>query len=216
MRGPIQVRATAEAATLPGNVHLLLEQIGSAEVLENLSAMPGATTLPAITTPAQLRAFLKNYQTHILEALELPSIREAYLHANSNEVRELIAQDKQFGGDRALKIFAAASCRAGKAQLQRLRPLKDQRVVQRYLAAVEGGEAEGWHTLVYGLTLSVYSFPLRTGLLTYSSQIMRSFIQSAADQLRMTPADEEAMFNEFSASFPKAVETLVASVPVAV
>ena len=61
--------------------------------------------------------------------------------------------------------------------------MRDQRVVQRYLQAVEGGQANGWHTLVYGLTLAVYSLPLRQGLLGYAHQTTRGFIYSAARML---------------------------------
>ena len=60
-------------------------------------------------------------------------------------------------------VWAGRSCRS-------YEPLRDERVVQRYLAAVESGEAHGWHTLVYGLTLVVYSLPLRQGLLGYAHQ----------------------------------------------
>ena len=60
-------------------------------------------------------------------------------------------------------LRACARSAAGSA-----RPLRDQRLVQRYLTAVEQGEAQGWHTLVYGLTLAVYSLPLRQGTCSIS------------------------------------------------
>ena len=37
-------------------------------------------------------------------------------------------------------------------------------------------EANAWHTLVYGVTLALYSIPLRQGLLGYGYQTMRGFI----------------------------------------
>ncbi len=60
---------------------------------------------------------------------------------------------------------------------------------KRYLAAVESGEAHGWHTLVYGLTLAVYSLPLRQGLLGYAQQTTRGFIQAAARSLELSETD---------------------------
>jgi len=53
--------------------------------------------------------------------------------------------------------------RVGQSQLKRFRSLRDHRLVQRYLKAVGEGRAHGWHTLVYGITLSVYSLPLIQG-----------------------------------------------------
>ena len=93
--------------------------------------------------------------------------------------------------------------------MQRLRPLRDQRLVQRYLAAVEEGTANGWHTLVYGLTLAVYSLPLRPGLIGYAQRTTRGFIQSAARSLKLSKADSEAFVAEFSAGLPSAVESLL-------
>jgi hypothetical protein len=57
-------------------------------------------------------------------------------------------------------------------------------VVQRYLHAVESDQADGWHTLVYGLTMAVYSLPLRQGLLGYAHQTTRGFIYSGARMLQ--------------------------------
>ena len=102
-----------------------------------------------------------------------------------------------------------ASRRVGQSQLRKLRPLRDQRVVQRYLAAVEGGQAHGWHTLVYGLTLAVYSLPLRQGLLGYAHQTTRGFIYSAARMLRLSEHQCRSLFEGFSADLPTAVEALI-------
>ncbi len=213
MNGSITIRSTGETAILPGNMHLLMEQIGSVEVLENLSGLPDSSGIAEISRPSDILKFLKVYKQQILEPLELPSICRAFFHANANEARELIEQDQVFGRERVLKAFAETSRRAGRAQLQRLRPLKDQRLAQKYLTAVEKGEAHGWHTLVYGVTLSVYSFPLRTGLVTYCSQIIRGFIRSASEGMVISRAEEDALFDELSASIPAVVEKLISSAP---
>jgi len=86
----------------------------------------------------------------------------------------LILLDLLLAGEPQLQDFAAPSRRVGQSQLQKLRPLRDQRMVQRYLQAVDGGQANAWHTLVYGLTLAVYSLPLRQGLLGYAHQTTRA------------------------------------------
>ena len=82
-------------------------------------------------------------------------------------------------------------------------------MVQRYLAAVENREAHGWHTLVYGLTLAVYSLPLRPGLLGYAHQTTRGFIHAAARGLNLTEAECRALFDELCAPLPGAVELML-------
>jgi urease accessory protein UreF len=163
--------------------------------------------LPPVHNVPSLRKFLGQYQICILLPLELPAIESAHGHASRNEVRELVALDQELAAEPVLQNFAAPSRRVGQAQLQKLRPLRDQRVVQRYLAAVESGEAHGWHTLVYGLTLAVYSLPLRQGLLGYAHQTMRGFIYSAARMLDLSERACRDLFDELCADLPLAIES---------
>jgi urease accessory protein UreF len=144
----------------------------------------------------------------------LPAIQRAFAHARRNELRELVAYDQTLAAEIALKEFSSASRIVGLAQLRRLRPLRDERFVQRYLAAVEQGAATGWHTLVYGITLAVYFLPLRPGLIGYAQRTTRGFIQSAARSLRLPEADANSLVAEFSARVPAAVEPLLASATV--
>jgi urease accessory protein UreF len=87
--------------------------------------------------------------------------------------------------------------------------LRDQRIVQRYLHAVEVGEAHGWHTLVYGLTLAMYSLPLRQGLLGYAIQTTRGFIHSAARELDVSEKDCRALLEQLTEPLPAALEALL-------
>jgi urease accessory protein UreF len=76
-------------------------------------------------------------------------------------------------------------------------------------------KAHGWHTLVYGLTLALYSLPLRQGLLGYAHQTTRGFIHAAARSLRLTEADCRALFEELCAPLPIAIEALVSKLAAA-
>jgi len=193
-----------------GDAGLLAAQIGSAE---GLVALGGATSQASqrVTDLPSLRRFLRVYQTQILNPLELPAICEAHRHAGLFEVRELIELDRRLAREPLLQAFAAASQRVGKAQLKRLRPLRDQRLVQRYLRAVQAGEARGWHTVVYGLILSLYSLPLRQALLSYAQQTTRGFIYSAARGMALAESDCLELFDELFADFPAAINTAVTS-----
>ncbi|PYJ06376.1 MAG: hypothetical protein DME25_06820 [Verrucomicrobia bacterium] len=201
--------ALAEAAEWLGDWHPLAEQLGSAEGLVALSSVTRTLRLKPVRDVPSLRRFLRNYQAHLLLPLELPAIQCAHGHAARHEVRELVALDQQLAGEPALKDFAPASQRVGQRQLTKLRPLRDQRLVQRYLQAVEAGHAHGWHTLVYGVTLAIYSLPLRQGLLGYAHQTTRGFIYSAARSLRLSERQCRHLFDGLCVDLPEAVEALI-------
>jgi len=198
--------ALTDATEWLGDWHPLAEQLGSADGLVELGSVSSLLQLPPVHNVSSLRKFLGQYQLCILLPLELPAIEAAHGHACRNELRELVALDQQLAAEPVLQNFAAPSRRVGQAQLQKLRPLRDQRVVQRYLAAVESGEAHGWHTLVYGLTLAIYSLPLRQGLLGYAHQTIRGFIYSAARMLNLSERACRQLFDELSADLPLAIE----------
>jgi len=192
-----------------GDWHPLAEQLGSAEGLLTLASVSESLRVPTVTDFDSLRQFLQQYHSQILVPHELPAIQRAFDHSCRNEVRELIQLDKQLQSETALHIFSEASARVGKAQLQKLRPLRDQRIVQRYLNAVETNEARGWHTLVYGLTLTIYSLPLRQGILGYARQTTHSFIHSAARGMSVTEKDCRALLEQLCEPLPAALESLL-------
>jgi urease accessory protein UreF len=203
-----QTEIAPAPAELLGDVQPLIEQLGSFEGLAALAGAADPLAARPIATISELRAFLRGYHTRILQPLELPAIQRAFNHASRGELRELVAFDHELSAEPSLKNFAVASRLVGQQQLQRLRPLRDQRVVQRYLSAVELGQAHGWHTLTYGLTLAVYFVPLRQGMIAYAWQTTRSFIQSAARAFPLAQSDE--LLAELSADVPAAVEALLA------
>lgn len=201
--------ALNDAAEWLGDWHPLAEQLGSADGLIALGSVSALLRLGPVDDLPSLRRFLQEYQAQILLPLELPAIESAHGHATANELRELVALDQKLALEGMLQNFASASSRVGQWQLQKLRPLRDQRLVQRYLQAVEGGEAHGWHTLVYGVTLAIYSLPLRQGLLGYAHQTTRGFIYSAARSLELSEHDCRELFDELCAPLPAALEVLL-------
>lgn len=207
--------ALGDATEWLGDWHPLAEQLGSTDGLVTLGSVSASLRLVPVHDVPSLRNFLGNYHSRILLPLELPAIQSAHGHATRHEVRELVALDQGMAGQPIFSEFAAASQRVGQSQLRKLRPLRDQRAVQRYLHAVESGEAHGWHTLVYGLTLAVYSLPLRQGLLGYAHQTTRGFIYSAARMLSLSEHQCRALFDSLCAGLPEAVEALVVQEAVA-
>jgi hypothetical protein len=187
--------ARSDAASLRAEFSALLQQIGSPDFF-------GFFDTSSDTHSANV--FLQNYLTQLLLPVELPAIAEACGHALRREVRELVAQDQRLTPQMSANQFASASRRTGRLQLARLRPLRDERIVGRYLAAVESGRAEGWHTVVYGLTLAVYSLPLRQGLLHYAQETIASLAKNFAQP------DGAPQLDTFMERLPDAVEAALA------
>jgi urease accessory protein UreF len=201
--------ALSDPAEWLGSWHPLAEQLGSTDGLVALGSVSALLRLSPVRHMASLRRFLEQYQSQLLLPLELPTIQAAYHHAAHKELRELVALDQRLASEPLLQDFAAASRRVGQCQLQKLRPLRDQRLVQRYLQAVESGQACGWHTLVYGLTLELYSLPLRQGLLGYAHQTTRGFIYSASRMLGLSERQCRELFDGLCAGLPAAVDGLL-------
>ena len=201
--------ALDDAAEWLGDCHPLAEQLGCADGLLALANVTAELRLAPVHNLPSLRHFLRHYQSQILLPLELPAIHRAYVWAAGRKARELIALDRQIAGEPVLRPFAAASRRVGRSQLQKLRPLRDERIVQRYLQSVEAGHAYGWHTVVYGLTLAVYSLPLRQGLLRNAHQTTRGFIGSAARGLRLSREQNRDLHEGLCAELTRAVEGLL-------
>jgi urease accessory protein UreF len=201
--------ALNDAAEWLGDWHPLAEQLGSAAGLMALGSVSTRLRIAPVQDERSLRGFLENYHARILLPFELPVIQSAHGHAARSELRELVGLDQRLAVEPALRDFAASSRRVGQWQLRKLRPLRDERVVQRYLRAVEGGTAHGWHTLVYGLTLAIYSLPLRQGLLGYAHQVTRGFIYSAARTLKLSERQCRSLFDTLCAGLPRSLEGLV-------
>ncbi len=193
--------------TVLSDFSALAEQLGSGALIESWHTNWECSA--RVRDEESLRSFLLHFREQLLLRYELPSILEAYEMTNSGRTRDLLLLDARLGREPGLTPFANASRHIGQTQLERLRPLRDQRTVQRYLQAVEEGRAVAWHTLVYGMTLAVYSLPLRQGLLHYSQQTLYHLISAAAASLNLAAADLHEIWKEFEASLPALIDTVL-------
>lgn len=203
---------SAAALPLAGDARSLLEQVGAAAGPAGGEAVVTELSVGRIDSLAALAEFLQSYQATRLIPLELPAIVRAQILTSAGKSRELTALDRELSREPALREFAAASRRAGQRQLRRLRPMRDHRVVQRYLHAVDIGEAHGWHTVTNGLTLAVYSLPLRQGLSHYARQTIWGFIQTARRTVEFSETEGHQLLAELSQIWPRAIEATLATV----
>ena len=189
----------------------LEEQLGSPDEATAINSAAFAASLINIRTPDQFREFLTNFQAKTLANDELPTILRAYNNALRNEVREIVALDRSLEDRFPNEALANASERVGRNQLRRMRALKTERVVTRYWDAVHKKEAHGWHTVVFGVVLAVYSIPLRQGLNHYGQQTIRGFLEAGAASLRLRAPEINELESSLLAGMPQLVERALAS-----
>ncbi|MBX3747729.1 MAG: hypothetical protein KF833_20670 [Verrucomicrobiae bacterium] len=200
--------ALTSSEELAGDIAPLRRALGEPEVLASLTALAELVEAPRPDTVPALRAFLERYRDRMLMAVELPAIRQAYDHAMRGEVRELVALDRSLAGQLGRSAFADASRHTGRMQLRRVRPLR-QRTLQRYLGAVERGEATGWHMVVFGVLLALFSMPLRQGLVHFAIQAQRQVLNSAPVTDRLTLSERSRLCAECDAPVGAAVQRLI-------
>jgi urease accessory protein UreF len=188
----------------------LEEQLGSPEEATAISSAAFGAALTEIRTPDQLREFVAHFQAKTLAQDELPAILRAYNHARRNEAREIIALDRSLKESFPSEALANASERVGRNQLRKMRGLKTERVVTRYWDAVHNKQAHGWHTVVFGVVLAVYSIPLRQGMNHYGQQTIRGFIEAGAASLKLRAVVNE-LESTLLADMPAIVERALAS-----
>lgn len=208
-----QASTSRNAGHLLGEAHALLQQIGSMGTLAPIDEVVSGLRLDGIHDLKGLASFLETYHSQILQTIEFPAIARAYWHASRGEARELIALDEKLAQIPHLEIFAQASQQIGRLQLKRLRPLRDQRVVQRYLAALDSGKALAWHPLVYGVTLAVFSLPLRQALVHYAEETLSGLAFAAARSHHFREASCREILEPLFARLPASIEDQAACKP---
>lgn len=188
----------AGADVMLGDVRALAAQMGAG----GHSLLPATPAHAAVNSVPVLREFAARYVRETLAASEWPVILQAWQLAREGRARELIALDQEWTRRNADAAFAEASFRVGRRQLGQLRPLRHERVVLRYLAALEAGEARGWHPVVYGVTLAVFNLPLRQGLVNYGTQTLGGFVDATERAHRLPAAECQALLDEATAQMP--------------
>ena len=201
--------ARAEATCWLGDWHPLVYQIAPGEGVTQPPPSRSCQSARAITSPASLHAFLLDYKISVLIPFELPAVRRAYELTLRGETKELLVLDRTLASEPWLKPYEQDSRTAGRLHLERLKPLRDQRGVRRYLAAVEEGEAIGWHLLVAGVALGLYALPLRQGLMDYALHTFWNVVSQAGGALGMTANDARDLVNELGSDLPKHIQLML-------
>lgn len=171
-----------------------------------LGACPEPTPLAAGARRDEVVAWLVRHRDEVITRREWPVVAEAWRLASSGLARDLVDLDRAWG------LHAApgeASLRVGQRQLARLRPLRDVRVVQRYLDAIADGRAHGWHPVVYGVWLAVFGIPLRQGLVQYAEQTLGALLDSVPSSPSMPEAGREAVHAQVVSALPSRLAALV-------
>ena len=185
-----------------------LDALESVLCCSTLRQTLGDSPLHSVT---DLGLLLERYRTTMLEPIELPAIARANREATQGRAMELIELDQQFAGQHPeWLLLTPASTRVGKDYLTRLRPLQDERTVQRLFDAVRYGRTPGHHLTVFGLTMAIFSIAQRQGLAEYAQYALEAVVATAAGKLKLTQLDRDTLLARSQACLPKAIERMVA------
>ena len=191
--------------------HPILAHSGSENVLSSMSLLARALMGTSVDGPDTFQAFLQQYHRDVLLPIELPILYQAYCHAAHSRVRELIDLDLSLAEEPLFQVFARNSERIGKWRLKQLESLKEQRCIQRYLKAVDRKDAFGWHLIVHGISLAVYSKPICQGLVHYAHFSVQALMHSAADAFPTDTVIDPGDLDRFSEQSLAAVKSIIAS-----
>ncbi|MFN0069185.1 MAG: urease accessory UreF family protein [Limisphaerales bacterium] len=189
-------------AELAGSASPLLARLGPAGALPDFAAAAALLGAAAVRNPEELLALLAAYRGQLLFPLELPVIAQAAAHAAAGFSRELTALDRETEARFPAGPFREASRAVGRVQLERLRPLRDVRVVRRCLQALDSGASPGLHVTVYGLLLATFSLPLRSGLAHYAQAAHGGLARAGAAALGLDGESALAFDAELAAELP--------------
>lgn len=164
---------------------------------------------PILSAQADPRPFLESHRDGVVIALDWPVILEAAELTRLGRHRDLLELDRNYPARRAGQ-WTEASFRVGRRQLSRLKVCRDLRVVQRYLEAVEDGQAHAWNPIVFGVAMAAFNLPYRSGLLHYASTLLRGFAERCRPR-NVPLADWTVWMDSLEAPLPEAVQRLLPS-----
>ena len=171
---------------------------------------PQPLDIEAVGDLRGLRLFLDRYEQEILRPVELPAVLSAYWFANRGQFRELLQLDAGLSANASLMPFADASLSVGREQLRLLKPMYDQRMVQRFRKCVVAGEARGWSPVVFGIFLSIHSVPVREGLVQFGTRLWSGLVNGARESCGLPEGECTELLGEYLDRLPGWIEEVVA------
>ena len=74
---------------------------------------------------------------------------------------------------------------------------------------MDRGEATGWHVIVFGILLAVFSLPLRDGLVHFATRTQASLVESASTAIAVTRPERDRLREESEAPLPAAIQQVL-------
>ena len=211
-RQNIPVLAAPTNCSLPRVRHHPYEaQLDALETVLCTDTITQALGLAPLQSIADLEIMLERYRTTLLEPIELPAITHSSRLSARGHADELIALDQDFAGMHPeWLLLMPASTRMGSDYLNRLRPLQDERVVQKFIESVKYNRSPGHHLMVFGLTMAVFSIARRQGLAEYAQFALEAVVSTAAGKLKITQEERATILARAQTHLPQALNRMVA------
>ena len=203
--------ASANSSIPHARQHPYEAQLDALETVLCADTIAQVLGMAPLQSGADLERLLERYRTTILEPIELPAITRVNIQALRGRAAELITQDQSFAGMHPeWLLLMPASTRMGRDYLNRLRPLQDERVIQKLIEAVKYDRTPGHHLTVFGLTMAVFSIARRQGLAEYAQFALNAVVSTAAEKLKITQEERDYLLSRSQTQLPQSISRLMA------
>jgi len=197
----LAVRHTKQPDT-PRRRHPYWVQLDVAGDLYGLDDLCRVTGLDRPESPAALTRLGERFRDAVLLPRELPALLATHEFARRGRSRELLKEEKKLALARDWRALVAPSRRVGGHLLSQLRPLRDERIVQRFLDAHCAGRTPGFHLTVLGVTSALFHVPPRQVLWDYALTLLDGLALTAGQRLRLAAPTRQAIVRNISQPIP--------------
>jgi len=156
-------------------------------------------------TTGDIVALGARFRDQVLLPWELPALLAAHQCARRGRSRELLEEEKRLANARDWRALSAPSRRVGGHLLSQLRPLRDERIVQRFLNIHQNGDTPGFHVTVLGVTSALFHVPPRQALWDYTLALLDGLTLTAGQRLRLPAPARQDIIETVSQPIPSAL-----------
>lgn len=141
--------------------------------------------LGMVRDEASLGEFLRLQIAPALERHELPYLRFAADAAQSANLDELCALDREISAWKLAREARDASAQLGIRRLKALRVISSNQLLEAFESSITEGKARGHHLVACGIQSAIENVPLHAALTAYYFQSLSSICSAALKLIRI-------------------------------
>ena len=153
-----------------------------------------------------LRTLLSTYLRRQHGRADLVALRAAHAAAEDGGLASVREADRRLSATTLPAEFRESSTRTGERLLTLQRDLREADLLERYAAAVDGGDAPGNYAVVLGVTTALADVPVREACLLACHEFATAQLGAAQRLLRLGHTDVQAVLDDLRPAMVDAVD----------